>query len=512
MSALKIIKQTLSSRQIRSKLNPNQGKRSLDLKHAITRPDEKNVLDRIGDFFNNSGLTGFLSGALNMLGWAGGGLVTGIFSWLRDRTEQIKAFNWNASDKELEGLMESQNVRIASAWGSALGSSFGWLAGVGIGYGISFLCPVIGGAALAKTVATNVGTEAIGEVTRGISGAISQTVGALANNALISGYINYRKLLKSLPSNVLNSIYGTSTAGFIKTHWGNDGQPTISFNSKMEEFVESIKDNKLRAFTEAFLEESWDSFAEAGMIVAYEIDAAYAQAKRAQETTTGKKRTVRLTPDKRRNETLVLSAAETNLEVSVLESLNNYRLISNRDVGQIVGMPAEDYLSAKPLRRQLTIVFKTKKEPPWKMPDGKQAKQREVTIPDADLGLTWAKIKLAAKPYTWGKFRATAHLDNGRQMAVYGSSKSEAEKTLRRLAELSTAKILALNVTEEVEKRNLNLKKQAMQVYPAYATLLVRRPTTGEGRNFTDGTKLEEDRIRLDLWPNEAPKGTPPLK
>lgn len=115
MSALKIVKQTLSSRKIRQKLNPNKGKRSLDLKHAITRPDQKNVLDKIGDFFNNSGLTGFLSGTLNILGFAGGGLVTGIFSWLRDRTEQIKAFNWNASDKELEGLMESQNVRIAAA-------------------------------------------------------------------------------------------------------------------------------------------------------------------------------------------------------------------------------------------------------------------------------------------------------------------------------------------------------------------------------------------------------------
>jgi hypothetical protein len=508
--SLKLIKQNLTSRAIRQKVVGKGQIRVLDLKHEISRSEDKNFLDKIGDAFN--GLGNFLSGALKIFAPAGNFFVS-AFSWLIDRTNQLKAFNWNASDKELEALMDSQNLRIATAWGSALGRSLGWIAGIGIGYGVSFLCPVIGGAALARTVATNVGKEAIGEITNSLSGALNQTVGALANNALISGYINYRRLLKSLPDKILGGIYGKSTAEFIKKTWGGDGQPNLSFNSKMEEFVESIQNDKLRAFVDAFLEESWDGFTEAGIIVAYELDSAYAQAKRANEEAKGKRKTVRLTPDNRKKtEQLLLSAGTADLEEEVLTTLNNYRLIANRDVGQIVGMPADDYLTAKPLRRQLVIVFKTKKEPPWRMPDGTQAKKYEVTIPDADLGLTWAKIKLAAKPYTWGKFRATAHLDNGRQMAVYGASKSEAEKTLRRLVELSTAKILALNVTEEVEKKNPNLRKEAKTVYPAYATLLVRRPTTGEGRNFTDGSQLEEDRIRLDLWTNEAPKGIPPLK
>ena len=257
MSGITIVKQKLFSRELRKKLVPNGGKRSLDLKHQIVRTGEKNIIDKIGDFFNNSGLTGFLSGTLNFLGWAGGGIATSIFGWLRERVEQVKSFNWNASEKELEALMESQNVRIASVWGSALGRSFGWVAGIGIGYGISFLCPVIGGGALAKTVATGVGKEAVGEIVSGLAGAVSQTVGALANNALISGYINYRKLLKQLPDNILRGIYGKDTAGFIKNKWGNEGQPVVSFNSKMDEFVESIQDKKLRAFTEAFLEESW---------------------------------------------------------------------------------------------------------------------------------------------------------------------------------------------------------------------------------------------------------------
>ncbi len=511
MTQFKLTKGNLASRAIREKIVGGKNKnRSLDLKNPITRSEDKNIFDQAGDFFG--GLTSFISGGIKALAPAGG-LVVSCFSWLIDRTNQLKAFNWNASDKELEGLMNSQNLRIATAWGSALGRSLGWIAGIGIGYGVSFLCPVIGGAALARTVAGNVGKEAIGEITQSLSGALSQTVGALANNTLISGYINYRRLLKSLPSNILGGIYGESTAEFIKKTWGSEGAPNLSFNSKMEEFVESIQNDKLRAFVDSFLEESWDGFTEAGMIVAYELDSAYAQAKRAQENAKGKRRTVTLTPDKRKKtEQLLLSAGTSDLEEDIMTTLNNYRLIANKDMGQIVGMPADDYVSAKPLRRQLVIVFKTKKEPTWKMPDGKPAKQYEVTIPDVSLALTWGKIKQAAKAYTWGKFRATAHLDNGRQMAVYGASKSEAEKSLRRLATLTTAKILALNVTEEVEKKNINLRKQPKLVYPAYATLLVRRPTTGEGRDFLDGNKLDEDRIRIDLWPVEQPAGIQPLK
>jgi hypothetical protein len=508
MSQLKLIKSKMVSRQIRERLVPNKGKRSLDLKHQIVRTDEKNIIDRIGDFFNQSGLTSFLSSAVNLLGWAGGGLASNIFNWVRDRTEQIKAFNWNASDQELEGLMESQNIRIATTWGSALGGAFGWLVGIGVGYGISFLCPVIGGAALAKTVATNVSAEAIGEVTRGISGAISQTAGALANNALISTYINYRKLLKSLPDSILKGIYGKDTAGFIKNNWGTEGQPVVSFNSKMDEFVESIENKKLRAFVEAFLEESYDSFLEAGMIVAYEIDAAYAQAKRATENTQGKRRVVRLTPDKRKKEEqLMLTASSNDLETETLSTLNNYRLIANRDVGQIVGQPAEEYLSAKPLRRQLTIIMKKgKKQPPWNI-NGKKCQQVTITIPDAITGLSWRRVKEACKPYTWGKFRATANLDNGRQMAIYASNKSEAERVLKRFLTLSTAKPLSISVTEEVEKKNIALKKEPVQVFPAYATLLVRLPTTGEGREFLDGSKLADDLIRVDLWMDQEPKG-----
>jgi len=492
MTQLKLVKGLLASRGIRDKVGNVKGKlRTLNLKNEIVRPQSKNVLEKIGDFFN--GMQGFITGALPFLNFLGQGF-SGALSWIRDRWNQIRAFNWAASDRELESLIQAGNQRIFSVWGTTIGTALGWTTSIAIGAGISMVLPVIGGAALAKSVAAKAAIEGSQEIASSFGAAIAGTAGALTNNALISAYINIRKAING----------GKATQG---------SNVDMSFSARWERVIEGIQDKNLRSFVDSASDAFEDGFWEGGMIVAYELDSAYAQAKRAQEASKGKKRTVRLIPDKKRkDEMLILSGNQVDVEQSVIETLNNYRLIANRDVGQIVGMPAEDFVSAKPLRRQLTLVFKSKKEPPYKMPDGKPAKQVTITIPDVVVGLTWRKIKEVALKFTWGKFRATAHLDNGRQMAVYGATKTEAERTCKRLATLSTAKILALNVTEEVDKKNINLRKQATTMYPAHATLLVRRPTTGEGKNLSDGSKVAEDRVRVDLWTTTPPAGTNTLK
>ncbi len=490
MTQLKLVKKLLTSRKIREKAGNLKGKvRFLDLRNPIIRSGKTNQLEKLINGFN--GFVGFISGGIFKGLDFGGDLVVKTVQWLWQSHAKISSFNWNASDKELEAMIKAEQTRGFSALGNFFGKLFGFVVTLGLGYGISLSIPVVGGAALARTVAIKVISQQGGEVVQSFALAASQVLGSLTNQALISGYINIRKAING----------GKATEGGVD----------MSFSARFERQLEGIKDDNWRAFASSASDEFVDTFWENGMIIAQEIDAAYAQAKLANEAAKGKKRSVRLKPNKDVKEELVITGTQSEIETETLSALNNYRLIANRDVGQIVGMPAEDFVSAKPLRRQLTLVFKGKKEPPWRN-GNKRAKEITVTIPDVVVGLTWRKIKLAAKPYVWGKFRATAHLDNGRQMVVYGSTKSIAEKTLKNLALLSTAKILSLNVTEEVDKKNIAMKKEPVQVYPAHATMLIRRPTTGEGREFLDGSKMLEDSIRIDLWPKEEPKGIPPLK
>lgn len=489
--ALKMVKTLLASRAIREKAGNLKGKiRYMDVKHPITREGEKkNWLDNIGDGFN--ALTGFITGN----GWWGrlfANTATGIFNWGMQQLTKLVTFDFNQSDKQLLSLMNAQGNRLAALWGGLAGQALGWTVSIAVGYGVALVIPVIGGATLAKAVTAGAKLEAGKDVGSGFVNTIVQTLTSIGEFALVGSYFLARSALNR----------GKEWEG---------GNGVWSMSALFENAVNLIPLEWVRTFINSAVDSATDSFWEGGIIIAQELDNAFEKAKADREAQRGKRRTVKLKPDRRTAETFILEGDQLDLEEDILATMNNYRLIANRDVGQIVGMPAEDFVTAKPLRRQLTIIMKGKKEPPWRI-GSKPAKNVTVTIPDVIVGLTWAKIKLACRPYSWGRFRATANLDNGRQMAVYASNRSEAERVIKRFLTLSTAKILSLSVTEELDKKNINLKKQPTQLYPAHCTLLVRRPTTGEGRDFIDGTKLLEDSTRIDLWPNEAPKGLPPLK
>jgi hypothetical protein len=186
--------------------------------------------------------------------------------------------------------------------------------------------------------------------------------------------------------------------------------------------------------------------------------------------------------------------------------LHQSKLLHNRDIGQIVGMPVEEWRRAKPHTRTVSIIFRDKKEAPWRHPNGSRCREASYSIPDVKLGVSWQDVKAAADAYTWGKFRATANLDNGRQMAVYGGTPQDAENKLKKLMKLSTAKIVTLSISEEKE-RNRRLKKEPTRMYPAFVTTLIRRPTNDPDSGRTIGNQTyTETHERYQLWRRDPPE------
>lgn len=477
-----------------------------NLTKLAAKGEDKNLIQQIWD--KAAGFVGFVGALFRGIAFS----ATAIWGWLIQRIEQLKAFDWNASDESLKQMIENQNLALASLWGGVIGQGFGWFAGIAVGYGVAFLCPVIGGASLARLIATETGKEALEELLPSLKNALASTAGAIANAGLISLFMNYRRLLKNAPTGLLEAVYGKDGASFIKNVWGNKGGPDMSFNTQMDEFVESIDNKALQAFLENFFEESWDSFMEAGFIVAREIDEAYAQSRQAQKGALGPERTIEITPDKKaKDEKITLIKMPQQLALpAIQQTLVQHRLLYNRDVGAIVGQPEQEWARARPQLRQLTIVFRSQETPPWRSKDGKPARQATYSIPDVRKGLSWQEIKRAANPFTWGRFRATAQLDNQRQMACYGSNETEAKRKLKELLQLSTAEILTLSTTQE-EDRPTKLKKDPIRMYPAYATLLARKNSISGGRVDISGAVTEEDIVRIPLWPDEEPPGLPPL-
>ncbi|MBL1177826.1 hypothetical protein [Pantanalinema sp. GBBB05] len=445
-----------------------------------------------------------------------GGSLTGVWGIITNGIQNIWRFDWNAADAELLALCESRNEQIAAAWGSLAGQGIGWLAGIAVGAGVSLVVPVIGSAALARYIAGKTAEEALEELAPAFRNVFLLTSSNLITNATINLYLNYRRFLKNLPHDTLVGIFGDDTANFITNIWGRgtQGGTKLSFSAYfIEEPVERIDNKLIKTFVENLLEEAWDSFVEAGFVVASQLDTAYSQQKLNNQNQLGTQRSCELVLDTRApDEKLYFQNVPQQMLIPAVQSaINTHRMIHNRDVGQIVGQPAEEWIRAKPHYRQLVILFYAKERPPWRDTKGNMVKKAVYSIPDVKVGVTWQEIKTAAKPFTWGKYRATANLDNGRQMAVYGATPEEAKKVLNSLLMLSTAKILTLSVTEE-EIRPARLKKSATKMYPVYATLLARRDSvTGKGLPTLDNRVLSEREIRFELWVNQEPKNMPQL-
>lgn len=462
------------------------------------------ILSRI--FNPLSRIAGFLFSSLSWISIR----ITDIFSWLLTGLTRLSSFDWNASDQRLIALQENQNLSMAAIWGATVGEGLGWLAGIGVGYGVGLLCPVIGGASLARYISTRIVDEALGSLAVGLRNAILATVGTLGNNLLVSAYMQYRRLLKVVPRGVLSTIYGEETADFIKNIWGNEGGPVMTFSGFIEESIQEIDSDALRVFVQNLLDEGWETFIEAGFIIAYELDTALTQTRQAQNDVLGQERAVVLQPDIRGDEKLVITGKEELAKQTIDSALNVFQFVQSRDVGQIVGSPVNDYLITRPLMRKLNIVFRNYEKPPWTTRENR-LKEVSYAIPDVRVGISWQELKQAARSYTWGPYRATAKLVNGRQMAVYGGSKAEAEDALYRLLSLSTTSIMSLTVSEE-RVRHPDLRKTPVIVYPAFAHLLVRRSTFVEG-DYTNqqGERFSEERSRILLWPEEEPADFVPI-
>ncbi|MGG6293801.1 hypothetical protein ACQ4M4_05195 [Leptolyngbya sp. AN02str] len=484
--AISLTRSALKSRQVRTFL----GERSIDIFSSLTSPEpqpDNNDGSIIPSFLNGAWsiakrLGGFLLKAASAVG---GWLLRNFWDLVVDAYFEIINFDFNQLDSDIEQQIEANNLQIFAALGQFTGSSVVWIASAGLAAGLSIKFPVIAG-----KVFMALAEEGYEEIRGQLMSLIQVAGNSVTRSLVLGGFLTLRRM----------RLFGLAPVTERREPW------TIA--EAVEEKVQSIPDARLRVFVENALEGAEEAVIEAGYVVQYAIDDYYQAAKYAQQSQLGKERAVKITPNENTpGESVILSGKAEILKPQIQQILGTHRLIHNRDVGAIVGQPAEDWYRAGVQRRKLTIVFKSKKEPPWRGTSGERVKTCTYTIPEPKRGLNWQELKTAARQYDWGKYRATANLDNGRQMAVYGASEGEAERKLRELLFLSTGELITLSVTEEKD-RNIALRKDTQRMYPAFATLLVRRPTANlTGNTDLTGQRFEEESIRIDLWPDTEPPG-----
>ncbi|MBE9061856.1 hypothetical protein [cf. Phormidesmis sp. LEGE 11477] len=466
----------LSSRTIRQSVTQNSGGiRKLSTLNRFLSNSEQDDTGGILGFFQK-----VFRFSVKGAGWIATNLLklgsltfTSAWGWLVNTSFRVVNFDWNASDEELKQLVQGSYTAAAATWGAFVGSALGWTAGIGLGYGVSMLVPVIGGAVLAKYVAGRVAQEAIEEVSQKLFQAIAQTFQLLVDQTSISLYINSRKFLKRrrdlLPENLRE----------IVDEWGSDNGPRVTIAESFEERLETLP-LVGQIFAEEAVDEFFDSFIEAGFIVAGELDAAVEAAKNAK--TDDPERGILLYPDRDNpNDKIVLVGNQNELIPHVQGVLANRRALENKDVGDIAAVPMHEVVTPATSRYTLTIHYNEFEKPPFTRL-GRRGKTAKLKVSDSELGITFNQLKIAFKPYTWGGIRATTQLDNGRQLAVYAISDAECNDMIQSLLSFTSAEATRTVYTNVNSGVSANQRKESVRLYPVKATMATRSLNQVSGR------------------------------
>jgi hypothetical protein len=491
---------TLTRSQLFSKaVRELGGERIIDIYGALTREQDSDLSTGGGtggstggggiiDFVFNTGkkLLGF---ALSVVTSIGGWVLSKLGQWLISGVLTLYTYDWAQTDAMLQNQIKQNGLAVITSLGELVGSGVVWVGSIAIAGAAAFKFPVIAGHVLLKLA------EEGGEELRSkLLGLINVAVTKAGESAIIQGMLTARRL----------RLFGLKPIDQYKEPW--------IVSDQIEKTVEAIPNEVLKAFFTGFKEGVEDSVFEALYVVTYGIEEAFKASKMAHAASQGKEKVIEIQPDIRNDdESIILRGRASELKPVVTNMLGTSKLVRNREIGQFVGTPLIDYVRANPHVRKLSLVFRGKEKPPYRSVDGKLIKTINYNIPDVKIGLTWEQIKLAMQPFEWGKYRCTANLKNGRQMAVYGASPSEAESTLRRLLTLSTTEILTLSITEEKD-RNAKLKKDVVRVFPAYATLLTRQ-TDGDDPDYVDleGKGYANFTKKLEMYHDTEPLDSPAL-
>jgi hypothetical protein len=436
--------------------------------------------------------------------------LTGLWSLFVSTSQFIWNFNWNMTDTEIDQQIQQRWNALSGMLGGTLGNAVGYLA-----------CGVLPGATifafnepLGAYVLENVAEEMAEEFMSNVAGLIRYTFMSGVQSLILWGFKNVRKFIKS-NSALVGRLFGNKAEKLVKA-WGSEGSKPWSFAIAVDNAVESIPNEAVRNFVEEFLEEAWDACVEAGYVVANSIDSYLAMEKLKQQNQPplGRTRYVEIQPDRSiENQRIILAGPQEALRPVIVQTLTNYQMMEDKDIGTFVGSPIDEYLRAKPRSISLQIQFFSNKTPPWTKRGNDRLVSATCSVPDIDpTKLDWEKIKLACggvNGYLYGRYRVTGFLDNGRQMAIYAATADEAEDRMKELLKLSKAELLKKpTITEDrTEDSTGSYLKQPAQVYPAYFTILNQYQIPGAAGSGIpiNGKRYIRKNDRIDLWVEAKP-------
>lgn len=436
--------------------------------------------------------------------------IAGLWEVFVTASIDLYYFDWNVPDDRIDQRAKQQWEQFSFILGGSAGQAIGFA-----------VCGVVPASTmfafneeLALYVLREVGEEAFDELSAQFSQVLRLTTRNLARQAGGWLYRNVRRWLKD-PSNSLGPRLFGGQWEIIRQRWGASDAPSWTFAEVVSERTERIPSAFWQSFTEELIEEAIDACIEAGYVVTSSVESYWANNRTGRPLLSDQK-IVEITPDRANEaEKIILAGPEEVVRGQLPAVLAHHQMIHDRDVGQVVGQPLDDWVRPRPIDGlRLKFQLFSFQSPPY----SRRGDQRlvEVTITLSDVkreALDWDRLRLALggrNGYMWGRFKARANLTNNRRLIVYGATEEEATDRLRALVTLTDLEIKTISVTEELKEaerlRNPRLYKERTRIYPGYLTIINRDRTLAidRGKGSIAGNYVDR-RARFDLWREVEP-------
>lgn len=448
-----------------------------------------------------------------------------------DNIENFHNFNWNITDEELDANWKSAMTQLGGQLGGTFGNLAGSLFGTGITtatqWGVTKLVKFNEG--MAVRLLKEQGEEALDELFDNLR-SLTQTVKQLALQSLaINAFKSTRRLLKWIVKDPnsdyvrgLNILFGSDKIDAIRK-WGEKGSKPWSFAIAKEKEYDVIA--KKSKFWANFWEEYDEEFRE-GMANSFYIAASVLEQTAVEnEMLLGSTRAVEILPNREiPSERIILTGNESLLRPMILQTIQQERRMSRRNVGMIIGQPLETMIGTNlkgidTKQIDLIIRYHDRKQPPFTK-HGKRIFDQIVVIPNVERQRIddWELVKRQAggsNGYMGGGIKVVASLGNkdgleSDTIAVMAATEDEGIKLIEDLMQLTDLEILEFHPVTQSKKGMKGRWNwiEPVKAYPIELTVVnyERVIREQEGIKPPSGT-YKKDKYLFPLWTDVKPQG-----
>lgn len=458
-SQLIIEEQNLKSKIIRSSL----GNRQINSNGSLSNTNSSNLLiyDSTNKYSNSIIKPSFIQ-------WT----FSGIKSLLVKTAYEISYIDWDATDLEIEQEISNINQNIKNQAGDLISNGIVTLTTLAIGGYLSVQFPII-----------------------------APSVSLLNKYNTLQLRLQFIDFINSLSQQAIKSLALSSFLFVRKKINSFLGWEVIE---NITEKIIPIPNKNLNNFTKGIFNGIFDHLFDITFNIAREIKEFFDQEDNSQ-CKDQPIRTIEIFPNSKSDESVIFEDRQENVERYINEYLSNHELIKNRDLGVLVGLPYDDWYTAKPQARKLILHYNGKEYPPYVDEEGNLTRRVRVTIPFIKDNITWENLKFTLPTFTWGNYIARGVLQDRVQMTVWGSSEEEAKNSLLSLASLSTKSIMQISLSH-IGLQHPTRVKQPTKVFVSWASLLVAKETTKTtDYRLIDSENKAKSKTKINLWMAEKP-------